>query len=294
MRSLIQLYSLVLEKIIPTECLGICNIIDKFYTEKTISGAEYFALKQHFKEIPRPASARSKEFRHYWPLNNVKDRANFVRSIIQELKKEEAGSIKEIQMYESDRGILTLYKVLLQYFNKRIDIEISRRIIILYYMDKISIREYDRLYNHFTKVPKPADYYWQDTESNSSRIKFIKDIIINLEKMHTKLKNLELISLYEKLLDNFDNLSGTGICIKITILFNRGLITHYEQALLYRHFISLPRPKGAFSEDLSTFYWSFTDIRSRKKFIRQIIRELKYGKPTRITRIVWYITDLLY
>ena len=161
-------------------------------------------------------------------------------------------------------------------------------------MDKISIREYDRLYNHFTKVPKPADYYWQDTESNSSRIKFIKDIIINLEKMHTKLKNLELISLYEKLLDNFDNLSGTGICIKITILFNRGLITHYEQALLYRHFISLPRPKGAFSEDLSTFYWSFTYIRSRKKFIRQIIRELKYGKPTRITRIVWYITDLLY
>ena len=294
MRSLIQLYSLVLEKIIPTECLSICNIIGKFYTEKTISGAEYFALKQHFKEIPRPASARSKEFRHYWPLNNVKDRANFVRSIIQELKKEEADSIKEIQMYESNRGILTLYKVLLQYFNKRIDVEISRRIIILYYMDKISIREYDRLYNHFTKVPKPADYYWQDTESNSSRIKFIKDIIINLEKMHTKLKNLELISLYEKLLDNFDNLSGTGICIKITILFNRGLITHYEQALLYRHFISLPRPKGAFSEDLSTFYWSFTDIRSRKKFIRQIIRELKYGKPTRITRIVWYITDLLY
>ena len=85
-------------------------------------------------------------------------------------------------MYESDRDILTLYKVLLQYFNKRIDIEISRRIIILYYMDKISIREYDRLYNHFIKVPKPTDYYWQDTESNSSRIKFIKDIIINLEK----------------------------------------------------------------------------------------------------------------
>ena len=182
MRSLIQLYSLVLEKIIPTECLSICNIIGKFYTEKTISGAEYFVLKQHFKEIPRPASARSKEFRHYWPLNNVKDRANFVRSIIQELKKEEADSIKEIQMYESNRGILTLYKVLLQYFDKRIDIEISRRIIILYYMDKISIREYDRLYNHFIKVPKPTDYYWQDTESNSSRIKFIKDIIINLEK----------------------------------------------------------------------------------------------------------------
>lgn len=49
-------------------------------------------------------------------------------------------------------------------------------------MNKISIREYDRLYNHFIKVPKPTDYYWQDTESNSSRIKFIKDIIINLEK----------------------------------------------------------------------------------------------------------------
>ena len=78
-------------------------------------------------------------------------------------------------MYESDRCILTLYKVLLKYFDKRIDIEISRRTIILYYRDKISIREYDRLYNHFTKESKPADYYWQDTESNSSRIKFIKD-----------------------------------------------------------------------------------------------------------------------
>lgn len=94
MRSLIQLYNLVLEKITPTECLGICNIIGKLYTERIISGSEYYALKEHFKELPRPASARSKEFKYYWPLNNVKDRANFVRSIIQELKKEDAGSIK--------------------------------------------------------------------------------------------------------------------------------------------------------------------------------------------------------
>ena len=89
MRSLIQLYSLVLEKIIPTECLSICNIIDKFYAEKTISGAEYFVLKQHFKEIPRPSDAdQDSEF--YWPLDETgrKRRIQLIEEILKKLKNE--------------------------------------------------------------------------------------------------------------------------------------------------------------------------------------------------------------
>lgn len=83
-RSLLELYSLLLERV-QLECqLGICWELRTMYIDNMMNTKEYCTIRDHFRSIQPPPGKDINEY--YWEVGEKEPRVEFLMQIIQSLQ----------------------------------------------------------------------------------------------------------------------------------------------------------------------------------------------------------------